>query len=171
MVSDYVVNGWPAKLTKELQPYHTRKQEITMEDDCLLWGVRVIIPKSLETRLLSSLHEDHAGISRMKSIARSYFWWKGLDEDIERVAKSCKSCLEQKSNPPKAPLHPWIWPTTPWKRIHIDYAGPFLNKLFLIVVDAHSKWPEVLQMTSTTSARTRDGLRTHSISMDYPSNW
>ena len=33
----------------------------------------------------------------------------------------------------------------------MDYAGPFLGKIFLIVVDAHSKWPEVLIMKSTTS--------------------
>lgn len=159
-VSDYVVNGWPEKVPKELQPFQTRKQEISIEDGCLLWGVRVIIPQSLETKLLTSLHENHSGITRMKSLARSYFWWTGLDEDIEKIAKSCKACQEQKSKPPKAPLHPWIWPNTPWKRIHIDFAGPFLNKMFLIVVDAHSKWPEVIQMTSTTSAKTIDVLRT-----------
>ena len=34
----------------------------------------------------------------------------------------------------------------------MDFAGPFLNKMFLIVVDAHSKWPEVIQMTSTCTS-------------------
>ena len=38
------------------------------------------------------------------------------------------------------PLPPWEWPETPWNRLHVDYAGPFLGKMFLIVVDAHSKW-------------------------------
>ena len=69
-------------------------------------------------------------------------WWLGIDKDIENLAKSCLPCLENKSQPAAAPLHLWIWPTTPWKRIHIDFAGPFLDKMFLIVVDAHSKWPE-----------------------------
>ena len=32
--------------------------------------------------------------------------------------------------------------------------------MFLIVVDAHSKWPEVIQMSSTTSSKTIDVLRT-----------
>ena len=27
----------------------------------------------------------------------------------------------------------------PWQQIHIDFAGPFLSKMFLIVVDAFSK--------------------------------
>ena len=95
----------------------------------------------------------------MKAVARSYFWWSGLDKDIENQAKSCLQCQEQKSNPPVAPLHPWIWPTAPWKRIHIDYAGPFLNQMFLIVVDAHSKWPEVIQMSSITTSKTVEALQ------------
>ena len=31
--------------------------------------------------------------------------------------------------------------------------------MFLVVVDAHSKWPEVIQMHSTTSSKTIEALR------------
>ena len=41
----------------------------------------------------------------------------------------------------------------------MDFAGPFLNKMFFIVVDAHSKWPEVYEMTSTNVQSTIDVLR------------
>ena len=61
--------------------------------------------------------------------------------------------------PPKAPLHPWEWPERPWSRIHVDYAGPFLGKWFLIVIDAHSKWIEVAIVTSATSTNTIEKLR------------
>ena len=60
--------------------------------------------------------------------------------------------------PTKAPLHPWEWATTPWQRIHVDYAGPFQNSMFLVVVDAHSKWPEVVSVSSTTSSSTIEVL-------------
>ena len=36
----------------------------------------------------------------------------------------------------------------------MDFAGPFLRKSFFIVVDAHSKWPEVHEMTQTTTEKT-----------------
>ena len=39
----------------------------------------------------------------------------------------------------------------PWQRIHIDFAGPFQGANFLVAVDAHSKWPEVGIMGSTTT--------------------
>ena len=47
-----------------------------------------------------------------------------------------------------------------WQRIHLDFAGPFLGRMFLITVDTHSKWPEVEIMPSTTSTQTIDRLRT-----------
>ena len=123
-----------------------------------MWGVRVIIPQSLQQSLLESLHDNHPGITGMKAVALSYFWWSGIHKAIEDLAKLCVPCQEQKSNPPVAPLHPWVWPTNPWKRIHIDFAGPFLTKMFLIVVDAHSKWPEVIQMSSTTTSKIIEAL-------------
>ena len=34
---------------------------------------------------------------------------------------------------------------------NIDFCGPFRNHMYLIVVDAYSKWPEVIRMSSSTS--------------------
>ena len=31
------------------------------------------------------------------------------------------------------------------------FSGPFLGSIFIIVVDAMSKWPQVIQMSKTTS--------------------
>ena len=50
-------------------------------------------------------------------------------------------------------LHLWEWPAHPWERRHIDYAGPFLGKMFFVVVDAHSKWLEIEMASSATSIR------------------
>ena len=64
-----------------------------------------------------------------------------------------------KQAPPTAPLHPWVWPTKPWQRVHVDFAGPFMGKMYFVAVDAHSKWPEVYEMSSTTSYKTISVLR------------
>ena len=56
---------------------------------------------------------------------------------------------------PKLP-YTRVWPSRPWSRIHIDFAGPLNGKTYLVIVDAYSKWPEV---ASTTSAKTIDTIR------------
>ncbi len=151
--------GWPTEVADNLKPYHLRRSELTVEGGCLLWGTRVIIPQRLRESMLQELHRDHLGIVRMKSVARSYVWWSGLDRDLEQLARSCRPCQVVKQTPPTVPLHPWVWPAHPWQRIHIDYAGPFLGKHYLLVVDAHSKWPEIFEMKSTTAEKTISILR------------
>ena len=48
--------------------------------------------------------------------------------------------------------------TAIWSRIHLDFAGPFLGRMFLVLVDAHSKWIDVQMMTSITSTKTIEKL-------------
>ena len=43
--------------------------------------------------------------------------------------------------------------------MHIDLAGSFLGHMFFLVVDAHSKWPKVIMMSSTTSPKIIETLR------------
>ena len=101
------------------------------------------MPPNLRSRIVSELHSSHAGSSRMKELARSCLWWPNLEKDLEELCNSCPDCLSHRANPPKAKFHPWEWPTRPWHRIHVDYAGPVGGHCFLIIVDAHSNWVDI----------------------------
>ena len=160
-VIDYIQKGWPdsTQYSDVIKPFHRRCLELSVENGCIMWGRRVFIPKCFRQSILHSLHDSHPGVCRMKSYARSYFWWPRLDSDIEALAQQCQSCQESRKSPPESPLTPWEFPQTPWHRIHIDHAGPFLDKLFLVIVDAYSKWLEVIPVSSTSSQVTIDKLR------------
>ena len=159
-VRRFTKSGWPHQVQECLKPYWYQRNEITVEGDCLLWGIRVIVPKRLQEDVLNELHHDHQGIARMKANARSYVWWPGLDKSLEQTARECRACKLTRSMPAVAPLHPWVWPSCPWQRIHIDFAGPFKGRMFFVLVDAHSKWPEVVEMKSTTAEKTIEVMRT-----------
>ena len=95
----------------------------------------------------------------MKSMARSYFWWPGLDQDVEQYVKGCKLCMVHRPDPPKVPLTKWPDAKTPWERVHIDYLGPVKGKMFLVIVDSYTKWVEVFEMPNTDSNATTCKLR------------
>lgn len=82
-----------------------------------------------------------------------------MDESIEREVQSCEECQKHHKALATAPLHPWEWPESPWSRIHVDYAGPFLGEMFLLIVDAHSKWMNIYPVKSATSQVTIEKLR------------
>ena len=164
-VMQMVYNGWPAKSKdSELQPYFVRRNELTVQGDCLLWGSRVVVPQKFRASVLSDLHETHQGIVRMKLLSRSFVWWPNIDRDIEQEVKRCTMCQQRANSPPVAPLNPWPYSTVPWARIHIDYAGPFENKMILIIVDSSSKFMDAHVMNGSTSSATIDRLR-HTFAM------
>uniref|UniRef100_H3AEI6 ribonuclease H n=1 Tax=Latimeria chalumnae TaxID=7897 RepID=H3AEI6_LATCH len=123
----------PPKSDRELTAFYSRRNKLSVHHGCLMWGIRVIIPTKLQRQ--------------------SYIWWPGIDKQIEEKAKACSSCQCIQKVPNPVPLHPWVWPSNPC------FAGPFEGRMYLVIVDAHSKWPEVCIMESTTSDRTIQVLR------------
>ena len=71
----FVLEGWSQRgVDDSLKPFYQRKDQLTTDQGCLLWGTRVIIPLSLQARLLQELHYTHPGMVKMKLLARSYMW-------------------------------------------------------------------------------------------------
>ncbi|UYV72865.1 K02A2.6-like [Cordylochernes scorpioides] len=111
------------------------------------------------------IESEHAAISssevanRTKALAQGLCWWPNMDKDIERMVSNCRICLSCSHDPPKTSVYPWIWPSRPWSRLHIDHAGPFQGKLFLVAVDAFSKWTEAKIVLSTSTETTIKVLR------------
>nr|XP_022900833.1 uncharacterized protein K02A2.6-like [Onthophagus taurus] len=134
--------------------------KFTLEDGCLFNGVRIVVPKTLQRRILEESHTAHTGIVKMKALARSYVWWKNIDADIENLTKGCKQCCLYKNNPKAVTqFHTWDSPRSPWQRVYIYYAGPFQEHYFLIIVYAYTKYLEVFPTKSMTTSITIEKLR------------
>ena len=158
-------------MAENLQPFKSLQQELTLEGGCPLWEIRVIFPTKLQPQNLQKLHSGHLGMSRMKSLTQGYMWQPGLDQATEDVAKSCQQCQACKSAPAAAPLHPWVWASRPWQCIHVDFARPFTGKMFLIAVDAHSKWLEVVEMINVSTSKTIAALQQTFTAYAFQSKW
>lgn len=159
-VLKYVQNGWPEHCPDaDLEPFFRRRTELSLRKGAILKGLQVIIPESLQEPLIAALHHGHMGINRMRNLARQHFWFPKMEQMIRETAERCSECAKVGPEMAKTSLHPWEEPEKPWDRIHIDYAGPKYGKMWLIVVDAKSKWPEVIATTSTSSAATIRALR------------
>ena len=51
-VLHYTQRGWPERVEEELKLYWSRCQEFTIEQNCLLWGIRVVLPVSLRDKVM-----------------------------------------------------------------------------------------------------------------------
>ena len=133
---------------------------MSVDSGCLLMGDRLVIPSSLREKVLTELHDGHPGITRMKLLARGKVWWRQLDAHIEAKVRQCIGCNKTAKSPPDTSRsHEWPKPAASFDRIHLDFAGPFQDKYFLILVDALSNWPEVCSMTRPNTDNTIQFLR------------
>ena len=144
----------------DFKSFRVRHAELSVQDGCILWGSCVVVPPPGRPKIREQLHVGHPGISRMKNLARSFVWWPGIDQEVEETVKHCDPCQRSRHAPAVAPLQPWDWPQRPWARLHVDYAGPHLGHMFLVIVDAHSKWMEINACKTATSTSTIEHLRT-----------
>ena len=151
----YIESKWP-KINRDDPTFqlYSRRENLSIIDDILMYNNRVVIPKALQKRILETLHEGHPGQTRMTMLARSYVYWSNIDKDIVNFVRLCEDCQLASKNPRKIPLQPWPRPDGPWKRIHADFAGPLKNTYYLIVVDSFSNWPEVMPMKKITTTAT-----------------
>jgi len=124
----YSRNGWPVTFPELLKPYWKWQLEISIEDDCFMRGICVIVPHKLRKAALQELHQSHSEVVHTKAVAQSYMWWPGLDQEIQEIQELVRSsvhCQAVKNAQPVAQLHPWLRPPEPWQRLHIDFAGPW----------------------------------------------
>ena len=103
-VRKLVLEGWPddelgPENSGEFSSYSRRRQELSVEGGCVLWGCRVVVPTKARARALEMLHGAHTGMARMKAVARSYMWWPRMDADIECTVKRCDVCQQLQRDP------------------------------------------------------------------------
>lgn len=157
LVTRYINTSWPhSKLISDskLKAFHSRRDSLSVVNGCIMMEDRVVVPEVLSQRILRQIHRGHQGMERMKSIARSIVFWPNIDADIQQLVRQCGICAMAAKSPAHHQPQPWPRADGPWKRIHLDYAGPLDGLYYLVAVDSFSKWPEIFATRSTTSAAT-----------------
>ncbi|UYV82414.1 hypothetical protein LAZ67_21001999 [Cordylochernes scorpioides] len=88
-----------APLIQSQQSSPPRKSRVTMDHNKLRTvsrkGVlKTIVPSSLTTRLLKSVHTQHhhPNISKMTRLISAQYYWQNMTQDIAKQVKTCPTC-------------------------------------------------------------------------------
>ena len=84
-----LVCNWPFT-SHEFEPFLTRHNELSIQSDVVLWDSHIVILTTPRRRFTDELHEGYERIVKMKASAISYLGFQGLDNEMEKKAKSCK---------------------------------------------------------------------------------
>ena len=149
-IQRFVHEGWPEHCPSEkIQPYWSVRHFLSMEQDLLLYGTRLVIPEKMRSDILEKIHTGHQGIVKCRARARESVWWPGLSAQIESMVERCPVCVRERQIPPE-PLIPTDTPDYPWQKIGMDLFE-LKKEQYLIVVDYYSRYIELALLRQTTA--------------------
>ena len=135
-----------------VKAYSSLFDELTAADGLILHGERIVVPRELKEAMVKTAHEGHQGMVRTKQLLCAHIWFPRIDKMIK---KHVGKCLAGKATIPchtREPLQMSELPKGPWKKISVDFAGPFPNKdMALVLWDQYSRYPVVEFVTSTSA--------------------
>lgn len=148
----YISTEWPqekSQVSDSVRPYWNLRGELTVNEELLMKGCRLVIPVKLQGEFLEKLHEGHLGITKCRERAKISIWWPGLSTQIKELVSNCYKCAENR-NDSAEPLLPTTLPDRPWKRVGTDLFF-YKQQTYLLVVDYYSRFIEIAKLDSTSS--------------------
>ena len=150
-----IIEGWPQtrqECPERIQEFWNHRDELTVMNDIIFKGEKIVIPRSLRDEMLGKIHTGHIGIEKCKLRAKDILFWPGMSKAIESMVAKCSICQEKMMANPKEPMIPHPIPSVPWEVVGTDLFEIDGHK-YVIVVDYYSRYFEVekLQTTTTTA--------------------
>ena len=137
-------------LPVELKKYQQILPDLYTVDGIILKDRRIVVPTVLRNTLLKKLHSGHMGIEKTKQLARQYYYWPGMDYEVEVWIRRCHTCNANKRKQTKQPLIQHPLPDYPWQKVGCDIFTS-RGQDYLITVDYYSKFAEVSRLKRKTA--------------------
>ena len=114
-LSEVIKNGWPKDITKvpeSVRKWWTFRDELTILDDVVYKGPRVVIPNSMRKDMLKRLHVSHQGTEATLRRARQTMFWPAMAVDVKHNIGNCHACKRDAPEQTKETLHTTTYQTS-----------------------------------------------------------
>ena len=142
--------GWPVNSIPA--PYGYFTDELSVIDNVLFKGSRIVVPQGLQTDMLKRIHEGHLGMEKCKRRAKAILYWPKMNSAIENTVRLCEACLRYRNKQQKEPM--WVEQNeqvTPWSKVGIDLFT-LHGKEYVLLMDYYSHYPEMAVLKDTTAS-------------------
>ena len=122
---------------------------MTVQNDLLLRGSRIVIPVSLQVEMLERLHSAHRGVHKCRQRARQSVWWLGLNQQLTDLMNNCPKCCKERCQHPE-PLITTEFPSLPWQKLanHLFY---WKGSAYLLIIEYYSRYIETTKLSGESS--------------------
>lgn len=118
-----ILTGWPEsskEVPEGIRMYYQFKDELTVDDDLVYRGQRVVIPLRMRNDVKKKLHSAHMGTESLLRRARECIYWPNMNGDIKDFVMACEICQTHSVKQQRETLVPHPIPELPWERVGLD---------------------------------------------------
>ena len=153
--------GWPERreaVPSQIRAFYSYRDELTVQDEILFRGNRVIVPAAMRSEMLTKIYASHIGIEGCLRRAREILYWPGMTAAIRDCVSACGTCNSFRMEQPKEPLMPQKVPDRPWSKVAVDLFS--LDKTeYIIIVDDYSNFFELRALSDTRASSVITSLK------------
>jgi len=153
ILREVIQQEWPKKkadVPPAIWAYYDVCDEITIQDQFVFKGPRVVIPAVLRKEIMSRIHASHIGIEGCIWRACDSLYWPQMNLDFKEYISKCKICLTHTAVLEREPLLQHEIPEWPWARIGLELFK-LKGRTLLVVCGYYSSFIEVEKVHKATT--------------------
>ena len=148
---EFIMNGFSHKIEKFLSDLHgfqNFRNELSIENRIILKSHKILIPSSMQCKILKLIHEGQLGMEKCINHVRNHVYWIGISNDIRQLVDKCAIC--QKTGTSNRKLPPTMSEVSPfpWHTVGTDLFY-WKDQDFLVVADYFSKFLIIRRLPSS----------------------
>ena len=140
------------------KPYWSYKEELSMINDILFQGERLIIPASMRKKVLKLLYQANIGIERTKWRAKAKIFWSHINQQVDEIVETYSTCIHSQRKQSWEPIMSSDMPDYPFQIVGRDLFY-WNGQYFVRVVNYYSRYWEIEKLYKTDAATTIRKIR------------
>ena len=140
-----ILQGWPetkSEVPEFLHAYYDFRDELTVQDQLVFKGPRLVVPAPLRKEMMAEAHATHIGVEGCVRRARDTMYWPRMVTELKEYISRCDICTAHRDTPSKEPLQQHNFVARPWSRVGADLCD-LRGRTLLVVSDYFSNFIEV----------------------------
>ena len=154
VLRETIQRGWPERksdIPERVRAYFDIRDELTVQDQLVFKGQRLIIPAAMRKEMMAVTHATHIGMEGCIRRARESMYWPRMTTELKEYIAKCDICLAHRATQSKEPLLQHEFVARPWSKISADLCE-LPGRILLVVSDYYSNFIEVERVHKLTTS-------------------
>ena len=111
---------WKSESDLDVRAYYNARHELTVQNGLVFKDCRIVVPTSLRTNIIATVHRSHQGIQGCIRLVKDAVYWPLMNQEITDYVSQSSVCIVHRPEQCKEPMVPHDVPGRLWAKVGAD---------------------------------------------------